>query len=335
MGAHPRHSHASRARVTGSASHGPPPGSRQNVQLVRRLPPRVGGRPAAGGTARRGHTAKGTRGRPTACTRGGGTTPSTPPPPPPPASGAHSIAKAPTENGVHSIAKAPVETGVQSVAKAPMEIGAHSIAKAPVENGVQSVAKAPVENGAHSIAKAPVENGAQSIAKALVENGAQSVAKAPVEIGAQSIVKAMMENGAQAIATAPVENGARSIAKALVENGVQPIATAPLEDGAQSISKAPVENTDLLSFDLCRVLSAKEDSRQMPRMQKRGSNYFIEWIPDNIRSTELDKLMCRCKAGATVTLSGGCLTTPRVRSLTGRCAGTEQGQQRLRQLDPR
>ena len=79
----------------------------------------------------------------------------------------------------------------------------------------------------------------------------------------------------------------------------------------------------------------KEDSRQMLRMQKRGSNYFIEWIPDNIRSTELDKHMCRCKAGATVTLSGGCLTTPRVRSLTGRCAGTEQGQQRLRQLDPR
>ena len=83
----------------------------------------------------------------------------------------------------------------------------------------------------------------------------------PVEIGAQSIVKAMMENGAQAIATAPVESGARSIAKALVENGVQSIATAPLEDGAQSISKAPVENTDLLSVDLCRVLSAKEDSR--------------------------------------------------------------------------
>ena len=249
--------------------------------------------------------------------------------------GAHSIAKAPVENGVHSIAKAPGETGVQSVAKAPMEIGAHSIAKAPVENGVQSVAKAPVENGAHSIAKAPVENGAQSIAKALVENGAQSVAKAPVEIGAQSIVKAMMENGAQAIATAPVENGARSIAKALVENGVQSIATAPLEDGAQSISRAPVENTDLLSVDLCRVLPAKEDSRQMLRMQKRGSNYFIEWIPDNIRSTELDKHMCRCKAGATVTLSGGCLTTPRVRSLTGRCVGTEQGQQRLRQLDPR
>ena len=66
--------HASRARATGSASHGPPPGSGRNVQLVRRLPPRVGGRPAAGETAHRGHTAKGTRGGPAACTRGGGTT---------------------------------------------------------------------------------------------------------------------------------------------------------------------------------------------------------------------------------------------------------------------
>ena len=78
--AHPHHSHACRARATGSASPGPPPGSRRNIQLVRRLPPRVGGQPTAGGTARRGHTAKGTRGRPTACTRGGGTTPPTPSP---------------------------------------------------------------------------------------------------------------------------------------------------------------------------------------------------------------------------------------------------------------
>ena len=79
-GAHPHHFHASRARMTGSASHGPPAGSRRNVRLVRRLSPRVGGKPAAGGTARRGHTAKGTRSRPTACTRGGATTPPTPGP---------------------------------------------------------------------------------------------------------------------------------------------------------------------------------------------------------------------------------------------------------------
>ena len=48
---------------------------RPNVQLVCRLPPRVGGRPDAWGTACRGHTAKVTRGPPKACTRGGGTTP--------------------------------------------------------------------------------------------------------------------------------------------------------------------------------------------------------------------------------------------------------------------
>ena len=78
-GAHPHHSHASRARATGSASHGPPAGSRQSVQLICHLPPRVGGRPTAGGSARHGHTAKGTRGRPKACTRSGGTTAPTSP----------------------------------------------------------------------------------------------------------------------------------------------------------------------------------------------------------------------------------------------------------------
>ena len=53
-----------------------PPGSRRCIQLVCRLRPRVGGRPAAGGPARRGHAAKGTRGRPTARTGGGGANPS-------------------------------------------------------------------------------------------------------------------------------------------------------------------------------------------------------------------------------------------------------------------
>ena len=80
-GANPQHSHASRARAIDSASHGAPADSRRNPELVCRLPPWVGSRPAAGGTARRGHTAKGTRGRPTACTGGGGTTPPAPPPP--------------------------------------------------------------------------------------------------------------------------------------------------------------------------------------------------------------------------------------------------------------
>ena len=75
------HSHSSRASATGSAPHRPPPRSRGCVQLVCRLPPRVGGRPAAGGTARRGHTANGTRGRPTVRKGGAGTNPSTPPPP--------------------------------------------------------------------------------------------------------------------------------------------------------------------------------------------------------------------------------------------------------------
>ena len=41
-GAHPHHYQVTRAKATGSASHGPPPGSRRNVQLVHRLPPRVG-----------------------------------------------------------------------------------------------------------------------------------------------------------------------------------------------------------------------------------------------------------------------------------------------------
>ena len=48
-GAHPHHSHASKARVTGSASHGPPLGSRRSVQLIRNLPPRVGAGPLRGG----------------------------------------------------------------------------------------------------------------------------------------------------------------------------------------------------------------------------------------------------------------------------------------------
>ena len=78
-GAHPHHSHACRASATGSAPHRPPPGNRRCVQLVCRLPPRVGGRPATGGTARRGHTAKGTRSRPAARTGGGGTNPAKPP----------------------------------------------------------------------------------------------------------------------------------------------------------------------------------------------------------------------------------------------------------------
>ena len=69
-GAHLHHSHASRARATGSASHRPPLDSRRSVQLIRHLPRRVGGQPAAGGTARQGHTAKGTCGRPKACARG-------------------------------------------------------------------------------------------------------------------------------------------------------------------------------------------------------------------------------------------------------------------------
>ena len=60
---------------------GPSPGSRRSVQLIRHLPPRVGGRPAAGGKARHGHTAEETRGQPKACARGWGTTPPTPPPP--------------------------------------------------------------------------------------------------------------------------------------------------------------------------------------------------------------------------------------------------------------
>ena len=68
-----------RASATGSDPHGPPPGNRRCVQLVRGLPPRVGSRPAGGGTARRGHTANGTRGRPTAGTGGGVTNPSTTP----------------------------------------------------------------------------------------------------------------------------------------------------------------------------------------------------------------------------------------------------------------
>ena len=76
----PHLSHTTRARATGSASHGPPPGGRWSVQLVRHLSPRVGGRPATGGTARHGHTAKGTRGRPTVCRMGGEDNPPNIPP---------------------------------------------------------------------------------------------------------------------------------------------------------------------------------------------------------------------------------------------------------------
>ena len=57
-GAHPHHSHAGRASAPGSARHRRPAGNRRCVQLIRRLPPRVGGRPATGGTARHGHAAK-------------------------------------------------------------------------------------------------------------------------------------------------------------------------------------------------------------------------------------------------------------------------------------
>ena len=66
--------------ATGGAPHRPPQANRRCVQLVRRLPPRVSGRPATGGTERRGHTAKGTRGQP--ATRAGveGRTPQSPPP---------------------------------------------------------------------------------------------------------------------------------------------------------------------------------------------------------------------------------------------------------------
>ena len=79
-GTHPHHSHAGRASAKGGAPHRPPPGNRRCVQLVRRLPPRVGGRSATGGTERHGHTAKGTRHRPATRTGAGGTNPSKPPP---------------------------------------------------------------------------------------------------------------------------------------------------------------------------------------------------------------------------------------------------------------
>ena len=77
---YPHHSHASRASATGSAPHRPPPGNRPCVQLVRCLPPRVGGRSATGGTKRRGHAAKGTRSRPATRTGGGGRSPESRPP---------------------------------------------------------------------------------------------------------------------------------------------------------------------------------------------------------------------------------------------------------------
>ena len=81
-GAQLHHSHASRARATGSASRGPPPGGRRSVQLIHRLPPRVSGRPAVGGTTRHGHAAKGACGRPKACAQDGGRAPPTAPKPP-------------------------------------------------------------------------------------------------------------------------------------------------------------------------------------------------------------------------------------------------------------
>ena len=81
-GAHPHHSHASRARATGSASRGPPPGGGRSVQLICRLSSRVSGRPAVGGTTRHGHAAKGACGRPKACARDRGTALRTAPKPP-------------------------------------------------------------------------------------------------------------------------------------------------------------------------------------------------------------------------------------------------------------
>ena len=61
--AHPHHSHRRRASAAGGALHRPPPVNRRCVQLVRRLPPRVTGRSAVGGTERRRHAAEGTRSR--------------------------------------------------------------------------------------------------------------------------------------------------------------------------------------------------------------------------------------------------------------------------------
>ena len=69
--AHLHHSHASGARATGSASRGPPPGGGWSVHLTRRLPPRVSGRSAVGGTTRHGHAAKGACSRPKAWARDG------------------------------------------------------------------------------------------------------------------------------------------------------------------------------------------------------------------------------------------------------------------------
>ena len=79
--AHPHRSHACQASVTGSAPHRPPPGNRRCVQPVLRLPPRVNGRSAVGGTEHRGHAAKGSRRRPATRTGGGGTSSANPPPP--------------------------------------------------------------------------------------------------------------------------------------------------------------------------------------------------------------------------------------------------------------
>ena len=81
-GAHPHHSHNSRARATGSASRGPPPGGRRTVQLIHRLPPWVSSRPAVMGSTGHRHAAKGACGRPKACARNGGTAPPTAPKPP-------------------------------------------------------------------------------------------------------------------------------------------------------------------------------------------------------------------------------------------------------------
>ena len=78
-GAHPHHSHASRARAAGSASRGPPPGSGQSIQLVPRLPPRVSGQPAAGGTTRHGHAPKGACSDPRPAQGAGGQPPPQPP----------------------------------------------------------------------------------------------------------------------------------------------------------------------------------------------------------------------------------------------------------------
>ena len=77
--AHAPLTHSGRGSAASSAPHILPPGNRRCVELVRRPPPMVGGRPATRGLERRGHTGKGTRGRPTAQTGGRGTNLSKPP----------------------------------------------------------------------------------------------------------------------------------------------------------------------------------------------------------------------------------------------------------------